>query len=215
MNGNNNTASLVCTDLDPKLAEKLRAILVETRRNEVAVKEMSEKLDQIKTQMDKETIPPDVAMRLVYPQSPSLVLINRSGGVARDIKWSVVLWNMDLPGRQSPLPIPVSPFDWLKPSDESGPLNLFDGPLVAELLKPGNRLFGSATVNCPQCDRGRTYIVFIVWGQGGWFSEVDTEPGKLIIPLEYSEAGRNSYFRSLESQARIQLRKPIRGLWEK
>jgi hypothetical protein len=51
--GNNNTtASLVCNGIDPKLAEQVRAILNGTRRNENAVKEMSEKLDRIIRQMD-------------------------------------------------------------------------------------------------------------------------------------------------------------------
>ena len=56
---------------------------------------------------------PDVALRFVYPKSPALVLVNQSAVIARDIKWTVVLWNMDLPDRNDPLPIPVSTFDWI------------------------------------------------------------------------------------------------------
>src|SRR5437867_4452348 len=83
-----------------------------------------------------------------------LVIVNSSGSLARDIKWIVVLWNMDLPDRDDPLPIPVSTFDWIKPHQEGGPQNLFSGANVAPLLKPGDRLFGSASVNCPNCVRG-------------------------------------------------------------
>ena len=113
--------------------------------------------------------PADVALGFVYPKSPALMIANLSDSLARDIKWTVVLWNMDLPDRNDPLPIPVSTFDWLKAREEGGPQDLFNGPLVAPLLKPGNRLFGSASADCPACARGRTYIVYIVWGQGGWF----------------------------------------------
>jgi hypothetical protein len=40
---------------------------------------------------------PDVSLRFVYPKSPALVLTNNSEVNARDIKWTVALFNMDLP----------------------------------------------------------------------------------------------------------------------
>jgi hypothetical protein len=208
--GNSNTASLVCNGVNPKLAEQVRAILNGTRRNESAAKKISEKLDLILKQIDKEAIPPDVALRFVYPKSPALVGVNRSGVIARDIHWVVVLWNMDLPDRNDPLPIPTSRFDWLRPNDESGPMDLFNGPLVAPLLKPGNRLFGSATVTCPDCARGRTYIVYIVWCENGWVSEVDNEKsGKLIVPPNFLKASRTEYFKTLEAAVSAESRRPI------
>lgn len=142
----------------------------------------------------------DVALRFVYPKSPALMILNLSDSIARDIKWAVVVWNMDLPDRNDPLPIPVSTFDWLKPRDEGGPQDLFNGPLVAPLLKTGNRLFGSASVDCPACARGRTYIVYIVWGEGGWFSEVENgKSGRIIIPPNFLKDSREKYFKTLEA----------------
>jgi hypothetical protein len=154
-----------------------------------------------------------VALRFVYPKSPALMIINQSDVVVRDIKWTVILWNMDLPERGDPLPIPVQTFDWLKAYDEGGPQNLFNSPLVAPLLKPGNRLFGSASVNCPTCTRGRTYIVYIVWGEGGWFSEVETEKsGRTLIPatVPFSRDSREKYFEALEAIVPEQARLPIK-----
>lgn len=148
ISGNKNTASLICSGVDPKLAEQVRAILNGTRRSQNAAKEISEKLDLILKQMNKEANHPTVGLRFVYPKSPALVLINQSGVIAKDLKWSVSLWNLDLPDRNDPLPIPVSAFDWLRPNDEGRPENLFETPLIAPLLKAGNRLFGSASVIC-------------------------------------------------------------------
>ncbi len=85
---------------------------------------------------------PDITLRFVYPKSPALVLANPSDSIARDIKYSVVLWNMDVPERDDPLPIPVATFDWLKPHTEGGPQDLFGSPPVASLLNGGNRLIG-------------------------------------------------------------------------
>jgi hypothetical protein len=153
---------------------------------------------------------PDVKLRFLYPDSPALVLINDSDAIARDIKWFVSLWNMDLPDRNDPLPIPISTFDWLKPSTVSGPLDLFNSPLVAPLLKPGNRLFGSASVNCPQCARGRTYIVYVTWGSGGWFAEMeDVKSGEVIIPQNFMKETRERYFKAIDAAVPAQSRTPI------
>lgn len=152
----------------------------------------------------------DIALSFVYPKSPALVLINQSPVIAKDIKWTVVLWNMDLPDRNDPLPIPVSTFDWIRPNSEGGPQNIFSSPTVESLLSPGNRLFGSASVCSPESIRGRTYIVYIVWGKNGWYAEVENEKsGKILIPHNFSKDNRDEYFRTLETLAPVQLRIPI------
>jgi hypothetical protein len=153
---------------------------------------------------------PDVTLRFVYPTAPALILTNQSAIIAKNIKWTVVLWNMDLPDRNDPLPIPVGTFDWIKPHDEGGPLALFNSPPVSSLLKQGNRLFGCASVDCPNCDRGRTYIVYITWGEGGWFSELKNEKsGRIIVPPDFSKASRIEYFKALEAAVPRKMRVPI------
>jgi len=211
--GSGNSASLVCKNLDPKIAEQIRAILNGMQRNEKTTKDMSQKLDLILKEVSKAqkpSEPPDVALRFVRPKSPVLMIINQSAVIARDIKWTVQLWNIDLPDRNDPLPIPYQTFDWLRPKDEGGPQNLFGGPLVAPLLKPGNRLFGTAAVSCPECARGRTYIVHIVWGESGWYSEVEDEKsGRVFVPANGLEPGRTAYFKTLEATVPLQARIPI------
>lgn len=153
---------------------------------------------------------PSVALRFVYPKAPALVIVNDSEAVARDIKWTVVLWNLDLPDRDEPLPIPVTAFDWIRAHNLSGPQGLFGGALVPPLLKPGNRLFGTASVVCPDCDRGRTYIVYIVWDQGGWYSEIEDEKsGNVIIPVNLKGESRAAYFAMLVESAAPASRVPI------
>jgi len=153
----------------------------------------------------------DVGLRFVYPKSPALKIVNLSDSLARDIKWMVVVWNMDLPDRNDPLPIPVSKFDWVKAHNEGGPQNLFNTTSVSPLLKPGNRLFGMASVDCTTCSRGRTYIVNIIWGQGGWVAEVEDEKsGMVFIPLNLLKDSRVNFFKILEVKAAENLRVPIR-----
>lgn len=210
--GNGNTASLICDGIDVNLAKQIRAILSGTSRNERTTKEISEKLDRIIMQMDQEGTPPQVGLRFVYPKAPgpALVIVNQSAVVARDIKWTVALWNMDLPDRDDPLPIPVTSFDWIKGNDEGGPNDLFSSPQVATLLKPGNRLFGSASVSCSTCVRGRTYIIYIVWGEGGWVAELENEKsGRVFLPINFSKETRMGYFKELEAKIPANSRIPI------
>jgi hypothetical protein len=156
---------------------------------------------------------PNVSLRFLYPKAPALMFVNPSDFVARDIKSAVVLWNMDLPDRNDPLPIPSSSVDWIKPHDEVGPTNLFGAPIIAPLLNAGNRLFGSAMVDCATCSRGRTYIVYIVLGEGGWFSEINkNHPGKLLVPQNFSKETREAYFRLLDSLVPPSVRIPIGSL---
>jgi hypothetical protein len=153
---------------------------------------------------------PEVTLRFVYPDFPSLVITNPSKILARDIKWTVALWNMDLPDRNDPLPIPVQVFDWIRPHEEGGPEDLFNTPLVNPLLKTGDRLFGSASVICPDCSRGRTYAVYIVWGKGGWFYEVPNDiSGHIIVPSNFGRETREVYFQQLDSMVPQEKRVPI------
>lgn len=153
---------------------------------------------------------PDVSLRFIYSKNPNLVIVNQSDSIARDMKWMLAIWNMDLPDRNDPLPIPISTFDWLKPHTVSGPLGLFSNSLVSPLLKPGDHLFGSASISCPNCSRGRTYIVYIIYGKSGWYSEVEGEgSGNLIIPKNFLRNTRETYFRELEAQVPQKNRIPI------
>jgi len=153
---------------------------------------------------------PDVDLRFVNQDMPALLILNPSNVVARDIKWTVALWNQDLPDRTDPLPIPVSTFDWLRPHENGGPEALFDAPRVTSLVKPGDHLFGSASVVCPTCIRGRTYIVYIEYGKGGWFVELpDEHSGHIVLPENVSKEGRDRYFAALEQAAAEHNRVPI------
>ncbi len=88
--------------------------------------------------------------------------------------------------------------------------NLFNSISAAGLLHPGNRLVGSASVLCPDCVRGRTYIVCIEWGNGGWYCEVEHEKlGHIIIPQHFTKEEILRYSEQLESAAPPDRRIPI------
>jgi hypothetical protein len=53
LTGSGNNVSLVCTNVDPKVADQVRAILNGIKRNEKATKDVSDKLDLILRQISK------------------------------------------------------------------------------------------------------------------------------------------------------------------
>lgn len=169
--------------------------------NTLTAKSMPELLGGMKQIANPKSGPkPDVTLRFVYPSDPVLLIVNQSDAIAREMKYMVVMWNMDRPDQNDPLPIPVATFDWLKPHGEGGPENLFDAPGVKALLKPGDHLLGSAAVMCPECPRGRTFLVSIVWGTGGWFSELsDAKTGTVAIPVRNTKENRETYFKLIEA----------------
>lgn len=157
------------------------------------------------------SIAPDVGLCLVYPDGPALQVINLSDVVAREMKYVVMLWNLDLPTRTDPLPIPVAAFDWLKPHRRGGPQNLFSTSIMEPLLHSGDRLIGSMSVNCPECIRGRIYVVSIIWKQGGWFAEIpDAKEVSYFSPTSNTREGIVALGEELSSRIPEHSRIPIK-----
>jgi hypothetical protein len=151
---------------------------------------------------------PDVTLRFIYATEPALLLVNQSGAVARDIKWQVTVWNLDLPDRTNPLPILTATFDFIMPRSSGGPQDLFSSQ--ASLLHKGDRLIGSASVSCPDCSRGHTFIVYIVWEQGGWFTEaLDKTGGEILMPKRFTKSDIAKYADYLMSLVPQSARAPI------
>jgi hypothetical protein len=82
--------------------------------------------------------------------------------------------------------------------------------MVRPLLKPGNRSFGSASVTYPTCSRARTYIVYIVFRSGGWFSELESDKsGSLPLPVRFRQDFLTKNFDELEGMVPAEKSIPI------
>jgi hypothetical protein len=150
---------------------------------------------------------PDVTLRFASPLSPTVALVNQSNALAKNVMWSVVLWNMDDPRTyinpkpepdvHDPLPIPSTNVEFLRPHTIGGPQSLFTQAPIYSYVKSGQRLAGSASVICGECARGHTYIVSIVFGEGGWYAEQkDKKEGELIVPMTGKEEAVKAYYQS-------------------
>lgn len=115
---------------------------------------------------------PDVKLIFVHPKQPGVMLLNQSAKTAANIKYGGYIANVSAADPRKPLPIPFGTFDFLKPNSSSGLYQIFEQPAVANLIKPGDRLFGYISITCPECERTRIYWVSVLWGDGGWYSEL-------------------------------------------
>jgi hypothetical protein len=115
---------------------------------------------------------PDVGLRFVYPHTMCVLIVNKSTITVRDARYSVILWNLDREGN-NPLPIPTRLLsgDFIRPNEATGPEQLVALPGVAPLVKAGDRLFGFASVSCPDCAKTRNYWIYVK-GESGWFAEI-------------------------------------------
>jgi hypothetical protein len=143
-------------------------------------------------------IPPDAVLHFVFPTQPSLLIENLSDQVVRDVKYSVELWNRDLPDRDDPIPIPVSTFDFINGRQTAGPMSLFHN--IQTFVKPGDSLYGTASVVLPG-GKAHTYLMHIIFGSGGWYAEVKSfTNGDLVIPhIPISRENREAYCVMIES----------------
>jgi hypothetical protein len=92
--------------------------------------------------------------------------------------------------------------------------DIFNDPRVAPYIKKGNRLFGSAIVTCPTCERGHTVVVYIELGKRGWYHEMaDNRDGTLTIPKRLTKTMVVQYFEELSAKISPNDRTPITDLF--
>jgi hypothetical protein len=152
-------------------------------------------------------VEPEVTLRFVGKKSSYLQLLNISDGPASTIKWMVVAFDLD--SNVNPtniLPIPTTTFDFLVAHDKSLPINIFQPPaLTSTSTKSGDRIVGSASVGCPTCRRGHTFIFSLRLGEGGWYSEQkDITTGDPLTPTHISHVAEfERWVESLPSAERV------------
>jgi hypothetical protein len=124
-------------------------------------------------------VQPDISARLISKKELTVALINVSppGIVVRDPKLTLVIWDLDLPDHDEPLPegrVITKTFDgkWIRQEEIFIVIRFTRVPEVAALIKPGHRLFGWMTVTCPDCIRTKAYWIYTIHGEGGWYTEI-------------------------------------------
>jgi hypothetical protein len=133
---------------------------------------------------------PGLEARFVAATSPGLILFNASSTVVRDPSYSLVMWNLDK-GLPTSLPT-VSVTEsgrYLKPGQGMVEPTL-DRPEMKSLISEGNRIFGYASVDCPNCKRAKYYWLYIIYGKDSWYSEIPeaAEPNPISISQKLLDA---------------------------
>jgi hypothetical protein len=172
------SASALCTRaLDPIDADHI-SIVKPTSESSPSYIAFKAAYKSVMENQTKSSTSPDVTMRLVGPKRPALVLENISDTVAYQIKYALALLKI---GSGLPVAIPIGTFDFLRPHDQGGPLNLFDSPAVLHTVHEGDKMFGWIQISCPLCLLTHYFYAYIDFGHTGWYAEVTKDRHEQIV----------------------------------
>ena len=128
--------------------------------------------------------PPDAIIAIVNPSYPGVLLSNRGQSLMREPRYSVSIFDLDVPsvnGTYVSLSADIPSFKdgWIKPKENSGPYFLF---IRGREPRAGDRLFGIARTTCPDCPTERMYWIYMIYREGGWYSELQKgKPSRSIL----------------------------------
>lgn len=137
----------------------------------------------------------DLTLKFVIKKNLSFMILNGDTPQAMNPRYSILMTNLDNPRNKTPdlngiisLPNTTGVMnDYVRPNTALGPVSL--GNLWQErgLLKPNDRMFGTASIGCPSCPNIHYYYVYAVHGQDGWYCESSTPLSyiaKTIVAIE-------------------------------
>jgi len=159
-----------------------------------------------KTKAVTPLVKPDISLRIVNPQAMSIVVVNDSKAIIRDARYSFIVWNLEADKADS-FPIIDRTADWIRPTEFIYPESFLSPAQISSFVKNGDRLIGIADAGCPDCLRTKSYWVYLIHGQGGWFAESPEnkypnirQVSKLIPQIRKNP---ESFFRDIPQDARI------------
>jgi hypothetical protein len=130
----------------------------------------------------------DVRLVIGRLANPVFWIFNPSGVAAQQPKYQLNLWDLTLPdpdpGPDVPrlnLRIPVKLMqDYILAGNGLGPWQILDLSPNGRKVGPGHVLFGTASVQCLNCERVRHYWIHLKIGESGWIAEVPEDEQKTM-----------------------------------
>jgi hypothetical protein len=157
--------------------------------------------------------PITVAAKLYDPKSLSIEVENLSEHVAQGVTWELVLFRAS---DQAIFSFATQSIGYVKPHSKSAfySMNLENIPKAPTpmsgdgQMRIGDVFIGSLALDCPDC-KGTSYIVHLVWGDGGWIYKIIGANGGLAFPKDSSKSGISQFTGWLEAAATPADRIPI------
>lgn len=156
------------------------------------LKTSAAQLSIIRQQQARELAQPDVDATIVNPTGLGVIVHNTSKiKVARDVKYQVILKNLDHPYLTTFQIVSgtLQEVDYIRPDGNYLPTTLqFISSPASPAVENGNRLFGYLTVQCPDCKRMRVYWILWRYGVDGWYHEGTPTEYPMLYGLDQQTA---------------------------
>jgi hypothetical protein len=152
------------------------------------------------------SVKPDLTLKFVIKQNLSFEIVNGATPQAINPRYSIQMMNLDNALNKHPdengligLPNATEMLnDYVPTKTALGPISLGNRWQERGLLNRGDRMFGIASIGCPNCTRTHYYYVYAVHGQDGWYCESSTPLsflglGRVVIKIEEGMDNPSNY----------------------
>lgn len=151
----------------------------------------------------------ELAVSLVGPADPAVVVENQSDDLVEGVKWELVMFRTT---DQALFSYPAQDIGYIKPHSRSAAYSMRPNALPhapgGNQITDGESFIGTLAIDCPLC-RGTTLIVSFVWGSSGWFYEVPDGNGRLLLPKGTSKETVSQFIENITAAVKPQNRTPI------
>lgn len=152
----------------------------------------------------------ELSVSIVGSTDPAIVVDNQTDNLAEGITWELVMFRTT---DQAFFSYATQNIGYVKPHSKSAhyamQLNtLAHAPGGGGQIVNGESFIGTLAVDCPTC-RGTTLVVSFVWGSSGWFHQVPSGNGRLLLPKDMSKNGISQFIESIDAVVKPEERTPI------
>ncbi len=151
----------------------------------------------------------ELAVSLVGPADPAIVVNNQTDNLAEGITWELVMFRTT---DQAFFSYATQNIGYVKAHSKSPPYTMQPNTLPhapgGGQIGNGETFIGTLAVDCPSC-RGTTLVVSFVWGSSGWFYEVPEGNGHLPLPKDMSKDTVSQFIESINAAVKPEKRTPI------
>ncbi len=152
----------------------------------------------------------ELAVSLVNPTAPDIVVDNQTDDLAEGITWELVMFRTT---DQAFFSYATQSIGYVKPHSQSARYAMDLNKLIQAAgtggqIANGESFMGTLVVDCPTC-LGTTLIVSFVWGDSGWFYKAPGGNGKLLMPKDMSKSTISQFIELINSTVKPEERTPI------
>lgn len=154
--------------------------------------------------------PIELSASIVDPTTPAIVIENSGDDLAENVTWELVMYRRS---DFSFFSFATQNIGYIKAHSRSPNelMNLDAIPMAPngdKHIKQGDQFVGTIGIDCPLC-KGASLVVEFTWGIDGWYFQINSPHGGLVLPKGNTPAAVAQYFAMIDSDVSADQRRMI------